>query len=142
MIDSPAYRRLQNHLYRLSGIICTECDLSAVGNRTACPCCGSRAVLARMFSGQGRIAAWTTVTKPPVDHLRTGPFPLALIQLAEGPRTLAKLADTLSRPPAVGSPVEVVVRRLYEPGSEDLICYAYKFRAAWPASTGEEMISM
>lgn len=137
MIDPPAYRRLQPTLYRLEGIRCEGCGTMAIGAKLACADCGQRSLTKVHFAGRGHILAWTMPVKTPRAHGRQGPYPLALIELEEGPRVLAKLADTLSRPPIIGATVEVVFRRLFEPAAEELICYGYKFRAEWTSSESD-----
>lgn len=128
MLDPAAFRRLQSTLYRLQGIRCVECGWRSLGKRPVCGDCSGVNLKLVEFDGRGRIMAFTNLLKPPVDHLREGPYFVAIITLDDGPRVIAKLSDVRSRPPYVGAAVEAVFRRLYEPGKQDMICYGYKFR--------------
>ncbi len=134
MIDPAVQYRLQPGLYRLEGVRCSDCGHAAICQRTACSECGSRALVAAQFRGHGRLLAWTNIARPPLEHGRLGAYPMGLVELDEGPRVLAKLADVSAHPPNIGVVVEVVLRRLFEPGPDEMLCYGYKFRVVPPVN--------
>lgn len=135
MIDPAVQSRLQPTLYRLEGVRCFRCHHADVSRRSTCARCGNAAVATVRFSGKGRLLAVTLMARPPSEHDRLGAFHLALVELDDGPRLLAKLTDVTSRPAAIGDAVEVVIRRLFEPGPEELICYGYKVRGTTPVTS-------
>jgi uncharacterized OB-fold protein len=49
------------------------------------------------------------------------------VQLDEGPLVTAQLTD-LDRPPEIGMPVEMVIRKLRTDGAKGIIIYGPKFR--------------
>jgi uncharacterized OB-fold protein len=51
-----------------------------------------------------------------------------LVRLEEGPLVTAQLTDIDGGEVAIGTPVEMVTRRLRAEGEEGIISYGYKFR--------------
>jgi uncharacterized OB-fold protein len=86
------------------------------------------------FSGRGEIYSYTTIYEPPAGFEENAPYTVALIKLVEGPLVTAQLTDLGDTPVEIGTPVEMVTRRLRQDGDErGLIVYGYKFR---PILTG------
>jgi hypothetical protein len=79
------------------------------------------------LSGRGTVYSFTTVTAPPDAFEVYAPYTLALVQLDEGPLVTAQLTD-LDRPPEIGMPVEMVIRKLRTDGEKGIIIYGPKFR--------------
>ncbi len=79
------------------------------------------------LSGQGTVYSFSTVTAPAEDFEAFAPYPLALIQLDEGPLITAQLTD-LSGPVEIGQRVEMVIRKLRTDGTRGIIVYGPKFR--------------
>lgn len=79
------------------------------------------------LSGKGTIYSFTTVTAPGADFEAFAPYPLALIQLDEGPIITAQLTD-VSGPVEIGQRVEMVIRKLRTDGARGIIVYGPKFR--------------
>lgn len=79
------------------------------------------------LSGKGTVYSFTTVTAPAGDFEAFAPYPLALIQLDEGPLITAQLTD-LSGPVEIGQRVEMVIRKLRTDGTRGIIVYGPKFR--------------
>lgn len=79
------------------------------------------------LSGKGTVYSFTTVTTPAEDFEPFAPYPLALIQLDEGPLITAQLTD-LSGPVEIGQRVEMVIRKLRTDGARGIIIYGPKFR--------------
>jgi uncharacterized OB-fold protein len=57
------------------------------------------------------------------------PYIVALINLEEGPRITAQLADVSPNEVKIGMPVEMVIRKISEEGERGVIQYGYKFRS-------------
>ena len=79
------------------------------------------------LSGKGTVYSFTTITAPAEDFVSYAPYPLALVQLDEGPLVTAQLTD-LDAAPEIGMRVEMVVRKLRTDGSRGIIIYGPKFR--------------
>ncbi|WP_456420941.1 Zn-ribbon domain-containing OB-fold protein [Thermococcus sp.] len=96
--------------------------------RSVCPVCGSRNVEEHEFGGRGKVLTWTIVRNPPSGFEYYKPYPLALVQLEEGPLVLAQLTDVEPEEIHEGMEVEAVTRKVREFEEDGIILYAYKFR--------------
>ncbi|GAB6101167.1 Zn-ribbon domain-containing OB-fold protein [Thermococcus atlanticus] len=121
------YWRHFKEKYRLIG---GKCENGHVffPRRSVCPVCGSRNVEDFQFSGKGRVLSWTIVRNPPSGFEYYKPFPLALVELEEGPVVLTQLTDVDPEEITFGMEVEMVTRKIREFGEDGIILYAYKFR--------------
>jgi len=113
--------------YRLIGGRCENGHLM-FPKRDVCPVCGSRNVEEYEFSGKGKVLSWTIVRNPPSGFEYYKPYPLALVQLEEGPVVLAQLTDVDFDEIDFGMEVEMVTRKIREFDEDGIILYAYKFR--------------
>jgi uncharacterized OB-fold protein len=80
------------------------------------------------LSGRGKVYSYTTVFDAPAGFGEFAPYPVALVQLEEGPMVTAQLTDVEPEEVSIGMPVEMVTRKLNEQGEEGVIVYSYKFR--------------
>lgn len=123
--------RLKKQRYALVGEVCPHCDAKIFPPRDVCPECGKEAKNLFTFSGRGEVYSYTTVYDPPAGYEENAPYTVALVKLEEGPLVTAQLTDMGDEPVAIGTPVEMVTRRLRQDGDErGLIVYGYKFRPA------------
>ncbi len=113
--------------YRLIGGKCENGHLM-FPKRDVCPVCGSRNVEEYEFSGKGKVLSWTIVRNPPSGFEYYKPYPLALVQLEEGPVVLAQLTDVDPEGIDFGMDVEMVTRKVREFDEDGIILYSYKFR--------------
>ena len=121
--------RLRKQRYALVGEVCPHCDAKIFPPRDVCPECGHEAKSLYNFSGRGEVYSYTTVYDPPAGFEENAPYTVALVKLAEGPMVTAQLTDLGDQPIEIGTPVEMVTRRLRQDGDErGLIVYGYKFR--------------
>ncbi len=74
------------------GFSCTRCDWSDVPTVDVCPRCGSKVTEAR-FSGKGKIDTFTVIRYPPEGFEKGAPYVVALIDLDQGPRVIARIVD-------------------------------------------------
>ena len=121
------YWRHFREKYRLIG---GKCENSHVHfpKRPVCPVCGSRNVEEIELSGRGKVISWTIVRNPPSGFEYYKPFPLALVELEEGPVVLAQLTDVDPEEIDFGMEVEVVTKKIREFEEDGIILYGYKFR--------------
>ncbi|MEA3334939.1 MAG: Zn-ribbon domain-containing OB-fold protein [Chloroflexota bacterium] len=120
--------RTRRQRYSLVGERCEYCHNAIFPPRDVCPHCAEPAQKEFALSGKGTIFSFTTVFDPPAGFERYAPYPVALVQLDEGPMVTAQLTDVVPEEISIGMPVEMVTRRLNEQGDEGLILYSYKFR--------------
>ncbi len=121
--------RLKQQRYALVGEVCPHCDSKIFPPRDICPECGEEARNLYHFSGRGEVYSFTTVYDAPAGYEDTTPYTVAMIRLDEGPLVTAQLTDLGPDGVTVGTPVEMVTRKLRDDGNErGTILYGYKFR--------------
>lgn len=81
-----------------------------------------------VLSGKGEIYSFSVLRQAPTGFDQTAPYPVALVQLAEGPLVTAQLTDCAEADLSIGQPVEMVTRRLKDMGEDGVLVYGYKFR--------------
>lgn len=123
--------------------------------RDICPDCHGEAKIPFQFSGRGTVYSYTVMHEASAGFEEGVPYPIAIVELEEGPRITAQLTDVESHEePAeawvdqykgwpkinisgatqkvfdikIGMPVEMVTRKLSEDGDRGIIDYRYKFR--------------
>jgi uncharacterized protein len=128
-MEIPRHWRLKNQRYKLVGEVCPHCEAKLFPPRDVCPECGLEAKTLYTFSGRGEVYSFTTVYDAPSGFEENAPYTVALVKLEEGPLVTAQLTDLDERPIEIGTPVEMVTRRLRTDGDErGMIVYGYKFR--------------
>jgi uncharacterized protein len=121
--------RLRNQRYRLVGEVCPHCQAKIFPPRDICPECGGEAKSLYNFSGRGKVYSYTTVYTPPAGYEENAPYTVALVELEEGPLVTAQLTDLGEQSIEIGTPVEMVTRRIKQDGDErGILVYGYKFR--------------
>lgn len=76
--------------------------------------------------GEGTLYSFSVVRQTPDGYEQ--PYVLGMVALADGPLVTAQITDCEIGELAIGSPVEMVTRRLRDLGEDGLIIYGYKFR--------------
>lgn len=121
--------RLKKQRYSLIGEVCPHCDNKMFPPRDICTGCGEEAKELYSFSGKGEVYSFTTVYDAPQGYEESAPYTIALIKLNEGPMVTAQLTDLEDRKVEIGTPVEMVTRKLRSDGDErGMLIYGYKFR--------------
>jgi len=121
--------RLKRQRYGLVGEICPNCSAKLFPPRDICPECGKEAKNLYNFSGKGEVYSYTTVYEAPAGYEEYAPYMIALVKLDEGPLVTAQLNDIGDSEVEIGTPVEMVTRRLRQDGDErGMLVYGYKFR--------------
>ncbi len=127
--------RLKKQRYSLVGEVCPHCDSKIFPPRDICPDCGQEAKELYSFSGRGEVYSFTTVYDAPAGYEENAPYTVALIKLNEGPMVTAQLTDLENRKVEIGTPVEMVTRKLRNDGDErGMLVYGYKFRPAFDSN--------
>jgi uncharacterized OB-fold protein len=94
---------------------CASCQQRSLYLRGHCPHCGADEPARQEASGQGTIYACTTVHRAPAAFRDEAPYVVALVELAEGPRIMARIDQGNGGEPRIGAPVTVDFR----PGPAD-----------------------
>lgn len=126
MYDSPiaAWRQFNAH-YRLEGVQCTTCKKIHLHAIAVCTC-GCATLAPCPLKPHGTLVSFTNVTTPPHDFKAMAPYCIGLIQLDDGPRLVAQLADVTLEQLHIGMPMKGVLRKLYA-HHKDIIHYGIKF---------------
>jgi uncharacterized OB-fold protein len=87
---------------------CNECDRVLWFPRRHCPSCWTENVSTFDASGKGVVYSFTVIRKGAMAYKESGPFVIAYVELAEGPRVMTNIVDCDVETVKVGMPVEVV----------------------------------
>ena len=120
--------RLKKQRYALVGEVCPNCEEKIFPPRDICPDCGEEARDLFQFSGKGSVYSFTTVSDAPAGFEESAPYTVAIVQLDEGPLVTAQLTDLEKHKVEIGTPVEMVTRKLRSEGDRGMLIYGYKFR--------------
>ena len=128
-MEIPRNWRLQKQRLGLVGEVCPHCQAKIFPARDVCPQCGGEAKTAFKFSGKGEVYSFTTMYSVPSGFEQNAPYTVALVKLEEGPIITAQLTDVGEQEVKIGTPVEMVTRRIRQDGDErGMLIYGYKFR--------------
>ena len=132
-ISVPMYQRSLPQRYRLIGLQCQQCGEVNFPPKGTCKYCRASTQFTEVpLSGKGHVYTYTIIAgggAPPEftdQALIQGSYPVAVVQLEEGPRIMAQLVEVERDEIRIGMPVEAVFRRIYE--EEGVIRYGCKFR--------------
>lgn len=84
---------------------CTACNAAIHRPRLVCRSCGATDLAWEEASGRGTVYAVTDVARPPRAFRDDGPFQIAMIDLVEGARVMARIVGA---PVRIGTDVELV----------------------------------
>ncbi|MDW8327679.1 MAG: Zn-ribbon domain-containing OB-fold protein [Anaerolineales bacterium] len=126
--------RIRQQRYGLVGEVCPHCQEKIFPPRDVCPNCAGEAKTPYVFSGRGEVYSYTTVYDAPEGYEGSVPYTVALIKLEEGPMVTAQLTDIDNGTVQIGTPVEMVTRKLREDGERGMLVYGYKFRPVLAAN--------
>jgi uncharacterized OB-fold protein len=79
------------------------------------------------LSGKGKIVTYSIIHVAPEYFEDQAPYPIAVIQLDEGPRVTAQIVDCDINKIKIGMPVQSTFRKIQEDGYLGAIYYGYKF---------------
>jgi uncharacterized OB-fold protein len=139
-VSIPTYSRSVPQRYALIAAKCKYCGAINLPLGVNCLKCGK--VLEyepQKLSGRGKIYCFTTISRggsPPefsAQQNLVGSYPVAVVELDEGPRIVAQMTDCRAEDLKIGLEVESNFRRIYD--DDGMIRYGVKFR---PLRTSRE----
>ena len=129
----PRFWREIPQRYNLIGNQCEICSKVYFPPREACPYC-RRKSMGKMkdlkFSGKGTVVTYTIIHDAPENFEGQAPYPIAIIQLDEGPKLTAQIVDCKLEDVKIGMKVKSTFRKIQEDGYIGAIYYGYKFKPA------------
>jgi uncharacterized OB-fold protein len=127
----PRFWREIPQRYNLIGNQCEVCNKVYFPPRETCPYC-RRKSMGKMkdvkFSGKGKVVTYTIIHEAPEDFEGQTPYPMAIIQLDEGPKLTAQIVDCKIEDVKIGMRVKSTFRKIQEDGYIGAIYYGYKFK--------------
>ena len=117
--------------YNIIGNKCEECGQVFFPPRESCPKCRRKSmgkIKETKLTGKGEIITYSIIHVGPEEFEEQVPYPIAVIQLDEGPRITAQIVDCDIQDVKIGMKVESTFRKIQQDGSTGAIYYGYKFR--------------
>lgn len=126
--QSPIIRwRRYAERYRLEGNRCSTCNKIYFPKKHLCEC-GSKEFNVHTLAGKGKIITFTEIKSSPEEFSDMTPYCVGIVELEEGPRITAQIADAEVSELKIGDPVEAVFRKFAAVGDEGIIHYGLKFK--------------
>lgn len=129
----PRFWREIPQRYNLIGNKCTVCDKTYFPPRESCPYCRRKSI-GKMkeikLANQGKIITYTIIYDAPENFEGQTPYPIAIIELDDGPRITAQIVDCKLDEIKIGMKVKATFRKIQEDGYIGAIYYGYKFTPA------------
>jgi len=117
--------------YNLIGNKCNSCKKVYFPPREACPYC-RRKSYGKMeeikLNGKGKILTYSIIHVGPEAFEKQVPYPVAIVELDEGPRITTQIVDCDIKDVKIDMKVESTFRKIQEDGYTGALYYGYKFR--------------
>ncbi len=122
-IIPPRYHREIPRRYRLeaekddTGRIYFPPRAAYISGKSVQPC---------RLADRGKVVTFTVIHTAPKEHSDLTPYPLGIIELDDGARITAQIADVDPAQVEIGMRVRIEFRRIRTEDEEGLLCYGYK----------------
>jgi len=123
---SPRYAREIPQRYRLEASKCKSCGNVSFPPRLVCPECKSREFETIKLSDEGKILTYTIIRVASDAFSKITPFAVAIIEVNNGAKLMAQIADTPLDEVKIDNKVKLVFRKIQDEGKSGLHCYGYK----------------
>jgi uncharacterized OB-fold protein len=80
------------------------------------------------LKGTGKVVTYTIIHVAPEHFVGQAPYPIAIIELDEGPKITAQIVDCEIDDVKIGMKVQSTFRKIQEDGYIGAIHYGYKFK--------------
>lgn len=125
---SPRYHREIPQRYRLEAGQCTDCGEIHFPPRAVCRKCGGRSAKTIALPTRGKVVTHTVCWIPPAEFDNQKPYVNAVVELTNGTRLTCMVCEAPPDEVKVGTPVELVFRKLQNEPVWEVIQYGYKAR--------------
>jgi uncharacterized OB-fold protein len=125
MTTARAWREYPQR-YRYEAAVCTKCGKWFFPPRLVCDKCGHREFETKAMRRTGTILTYTVVHVPPKPFADQAPFPVAVVEMDDGPRVTTQVADPQEGQLKIGQKVKLEFRRAFADGEAGPIMYGYK----------------
>src|SRR5512136_484040 len=131
-VSVPMYWRTIPQRYKMVGQKCKKCGHVNFPPKGVCRYCSASSDFEEIkLSGLGKIHTFVLISAggaPPefADQEKAGgQYPVAIVELAEGPKVIGQVADVDPKEVKIGMSVTTELRRIYS--EEGVIRYGFKF---------------
>jgi uncharacterized OB-fold protein len=131
-VSIPMYWRTIPQRYLLVGFKCKKCGSVNFPPKGVCKyCSGSSEFEEVRLSGKGKVHTFVLISAggaPPEfaeQEKAGGQYPVAIVQLEEGPKVIGQVADINPKDVKIDMPVTTELRKIYT--EEGVIRYGFKF---------------
>lgn len=126
--SSPIIRwRRYPERYRLEGNRCRDCGRVHYPKKALCPC-GSRQLEPLKLKGKAKLLSFTEIGSGAEAFSGMSPFCVGIVELEEGPRITAQIADAELKDLKIGQALRAAFRKFYSSGEKGAIHYGLKFK--------------
>ena len=125
---SPRYHREIPQRYRLEAGQCTACNEIHFPPRHVCRNCGGEDFETIVLPSRGKVVTYTVCWIPPAGFDRQKPYVNAVVELENGVRLTCMVAEAPPDEVTIGTPVEMIFRKLQSDPVWEVIQYGYKAR--------------
>lgn len=127
MATPSRYWREIPQRYRLEANRCDACEKIFFPPRLICPGCGNRELKAVKLKDTGKVLTYTVIHTPPHKFEDQAPYAMGIVELDDGARVTGQIVDCEFEKLAIGMPVRIEFRKIFNEGESGIICYGYKF---------------
>ncbi len=119
--------REYKHRYRFEGSKCKKCGMIIFPDRLICPKCKHQEFDKIDLPREGKILTHTVQRVAPSGFEDDSPYIVAIIELTNGLRLTAQVADIAPEKVDSVKTVTLETRRIREEGNSGVLAYGYKF---------------
>ena len=123
---SPKYFREIPQRYRLEAARCKKCGTVHFPPRLICNNCKSKDFETVKLSDTGKLATFTIIRVGPSKFSQETPYAVGIVELNEGVKITAQIADADLDTLKIGQNIKLVFRRIQDDGKAGIHCYGYK----------------
>jgi uncharacterized OB-fold protein len=125
MTTARAWREYPQR-YRYEAAVCKKCGKWFFPPRLVCDKCGHQEFETKAMRRTGKILTYTVIHVPPKPFADQAPFPVAIVEMDDGPRVTTQVADPQEGQLKIGQKVKLEFRRAFSDGEAGPIMYGYK----------------
>lgn len=120
------YAREIPQRYRLEAGKCATCGHMSFPPRLVCPNCRGKSFESVALKNEGRLLTYTVVRVASEKFSKEAPFAVGIVELNDGVKLTAQIADVDFEELKIGQRVKIVFRKVQEDGKAGILCYGYK----------------
>ena len=131
-VSVPMYWRTLPQRYKMIGQKCKKCGAVNFPPKGVCKYCQISSDFEEIqLSGRGKVHTFVLISAggaPPEfaeQEKAGGQYPVAIVQLEEGPKVIGQIADADPKEVKIDMPVKAELRKIYT--EEEVIRYGFKF---------------